>query len=208
MFRRSSNNTFIPPKGLNAGSFAKIGNSTDELGERYPGLLGSTLVLDEGGARKYSDTSVGLLRAGVYQLVKLSASVTRGEIVVWDTTGTNTLANFVVTNAIAMTTGSLKAGVAICSGTSGEYVWIQVSGLATCKYAATAGSTDLGATVVADFANATAADRSRVVALADATTLISINQHKVFVGYAQEAAASNGLKLVALNLAGFYQNIA
>jgi len=205
MFRRSSNNTFIPPNGLNGGSFPKLGNSTDELGERYPGLLGSTLVLDDGGALKYSNPTVGTLYNGVYQMVKLTTAITRGQIVYWDTAANNGFADFEVRTVGVSATERFKAGVAICNGTSGEYAWIQVSGIATCQYSSTSGATDLNALVFVDFT----VNPGQVTALADSdSTAITINRFKSLVGVAYEAPVVSTLKRVVLNLAGFYQNIA
>lgn len=201
MFRRSSNNVFIPPKGLNGGSFAKIGNSTDELGERYPGLLGATLVLDDGGALKYSDTSVGTLRNGVYQLVKLASNVLRGQVVVWDTLANNGTAEFKVTNAVSATSAAF-AGIAICDGTSGEYCWIQVAGLATGKFAATT-SVALSSALVVDLNNSL----PTLVALADGTSLTWLSA-KGFVGVAYESAAGSAFKLILMSTGSFYPNIA
>lgn len=202
MFRRSSNNVFIPPKGLNAGSFAKIGNSTDELGERYPGLLGATLVVDDKGAAKYSDTSVGTLYNGVYQLVKLTSNIVRGQIVNWDTNASNGMADFEVTGTSGATT-MFKAGVAICNGTSGEYCWIQVAGLASCKYGASVTSDVIGNLVV----QSSVTDET-VDALADAGAFATALLVKRLVGIAYELPVADAFKKVILNLGAFYPNIA
>lgn len=202
MFRRSSNNVFIPPKGLNGGSFAKIGNSTDELGERYPGLLGATLVVDDAGALKYSDTTVGTLYNGVYQLVKLTSNIVKGQLVFWDTLANNGIDEFEVTGTSTATT-MFKAGVAICDGTSGEYCWIQVAGLATCKYVNPVTSAVIGNLVVQ-----TSATDGTVDALADAGAVATALVVKRLIGVAYELPTNGGLKQVILNLGAFYPNIA
>lgn len=202
MFRRSSNNTFIPPNGLNGGSFPKLGNSTDELGERYPGLLGSTLVLDDGGALKYSNTTVGTLRNGVYQIVKLTSNITKGQLVFWDTAANNGLGEFEVTGTSTATT-MFRAGVAICDGTSGEYCWIQVAGVATCKYQATVTSAVVGNLVIQSSATTGTVD-----ALADAGAVATAIVVKQTIGLAYELPVNASLKLVILNLGAFYPNIA
>lgn len=211
MFRRSSNNVFIPPKGLNSGSFAKIGNSTDELGERYPGLLGATLVVDDGGAKKYSDTSVGTLRNGVYQLVKFSGAVTKGRLVFWDTNANKGFAEFEVTGT-STATSMYKAGVALYDVsanevTAGAYGWIQVAGLATCNFVTSGNNTTIGNVVLQN-----SATTSTVISAADGDAVATALAVKRLVGIAYEAVAdvatTGDLKLVALNLAGFYQNIA
>lgn len=201
MFRRSSNNVFIPPKGLNGGSFAKIGNSTDELGERYPGLLGATLVVDDAGALKYSDTTVGTLYNGVYQLVKLTSNIVKGQLVFWDTLANNGIDEFEVTGTATENT-LFRAGVAICDGTSGEYCWIQVAGLATCKYAAST-QTSAGRLVLQSANNA-----GTVTAVADNAAFATAAVVLLQVGIAYEAPTVNGLKQVILNLGAFYPNIA
>lgn len=208
MFRRSSNNTFIPLNGLNGGSFAKIGNSTDELGERYPGLLGSTLVVDDGGALKYSNTTIGTLRNGVYQLVKFSGAATQGQLVYWDTNANNGFADFEVTGTATATT-CFKAGIALYDVTStqvtnGAYGWIQVAGLASVKF----GSVTSG--VIGNLVLATSLTAGTADAIADATAagVSTAGDFKRLIGIAYEQPVSNTTKLVALNLAGFYQNIA
>ena len=90
MFRKSSNNPFIPVGGLNSGSFAQIGGP-EVVGQRFKGLLGQTVVYDNAAALKASKTSVGTLYSGVYQLVKLNSAVLRGEVVYWDTLANNGL---------------------------------------------------------------------------------------------------------------------
>ena len=96
MFRRSSNNPWIPPQGLNSGSFPQIGG-VETVGQRFRGLVGQTVVHSDASALKDSLTSVGTLYNGVYQLVKFNATVSRGQLVFWDTLANNGVSQFLVT---------------------------------------------------------------------------------------------------------------
>jgi hypothetical protein len=200
MFRKSSNNPFIPVGGLNSGSFAQIGGP-EVVGQRFKGLLGQTVVYDNAAALKASKTSVGTLYSGVYQLVKLNSAVTRGEVVYWDTLANNGLNDYEVTHTVTAP-AMFKAGIAICDGTSGEYAWIQIAGLASVLYRAAVTSAILGNLVVTT--SATAADCD---ALADAGAFATALAMKQLVGIAYELPANSSVKRVSLNLAGFLQNI-
>jgi len=196
MFRRSTNNPWIPPGGLNSGSFAQIGG-VETVGQRFGGLLGQTWVASDADALKVSKTSVGTLYNGVYQLVKLSSNVSRGQIVFWDTLANNGTAQFKVTSTVTAP-AAFKAGIAICDGTSGEYVYIQVAGLASVLYAGSVTSAVLGNLVIQSALNAATAD-----ALADAGALATAGGYKQIVGLAYELPVASSLKRVLLNQAGF-----
>lgn len=200
MFRKSSNNPFIPVGGLNSGSFAQIGGP-ETVGQRFKGLLGQTVVYDNGAALKASKTSVGTLYAGVYQLVKLNSTVLRGQVVYWDTLANNGLNDYEVTTTVTAP-AIFKAGIAICDGTNGEFCWIQVAGLANVLYRAAITSAILGNVVVTT--NATSADCD---ALADAGAFATALAMKQLVGIAYELPVNSSIRRVMLSLGGFVQNV-
>lgn len=201
MFRKSTNNPWVPLQGLNMGSFAQIGNSTDIVGTRFQGMLGQVIILSQSEASKASLSSVGTLYEGAYQLVKLSSDIVRGELLFWDTNANNGLADYEVTHTVAATT-MFRAGVAICAGTSGQYAYIQVAGLATCLYKSSVTDTTIGNLVLQDSATS-----PKVDAIADAGAFATALAVKRLVGIAYEAPANDGLKKVIMNLAGFYPNM-
>jgi hypothetical protein len=200
MFRKSSNNPFIPVGGLNSGSFSQIGGP-ETVNQRFKGLLGQTVVYDNAAALKASKLSVGTLYAGVYQLVKLNSSVLRGQVCYWDTLANNGLNDFEVTTTVTAP-AIFKAGIAICDGTNGEFVWIQIAGLASVLYRAAVTSAVLGNLVITT--SATAADCD---ALADAGAFSTALAMKQLVGTAYELPVNSSIRRVSLNLAGFLQNI-
>lgn len=201
MFRKSTNNPWVPLQGLNMGSFAQIGNSTDIVGTRFQGMLGQVIILSNSEAAKASKASVGTLYQGAYQLVKLASNITRGQVVFWDTNANNGLADFEVTGTSTATT-MFRAGVAICNGTSGEYVYIQVAGLASCLYKASVTSAIIGNLVVQDSATTNTVD-----ALADAGAFATALDVKRLIGIAYELPANSSVRKVLLNLGGFYPNM-
>lgn len=201
MFRRSTNNPFIPSGGLNSGSFAQIGGP-ETVGQRFGGLLGQTWVASDADALKVSKTSVGTLYNGVYQLVKLGTAVSRGEIVFWDTLANTGTQLFKVTHTVTAP-AMFKAGIAICDGTSGEYAWIQVAGLASVLYRAAVTDTTIGNLVVQTSATTATAD-----CLADAGAVATALAFKQIIGIAYEQAANGAVKRILMNPAGFYPVIA
>jgi len=202
MFRKSSNNPWISPSGrLNTGSFAQLGG-TETVGQRYPGLLGQTIVCDTGEALKLSDSTVGTLYQGVYQLVKLNSNVSHGQLVFWDTLANNGINDFEVTSTVTAP-AMFKAGVALCTGTSGEYAWIQIAGLANCLYVNPVTDATLGNLVLQNSATTATVD-----AITDAGAFATALAMKRVVGVAYETPSSGNVRRVLLNLSGFYQNIA
>lgn len=201
MFRKSTNNPFIPSAGLNSGSFANLGG-TDTIGQRYPGLLGQSVVYDNGAALKVSKASVGTLYSGVYQLVKFTSAVVRGELLFWDTLANNGLNDFEVTHTVTAP-AMFKAGVSLFTdtGASGSYGWVQIAGLARCLYRAAVTDATIGNLVIQ-----TSGTTSTVDAIADAGAIATALAIKQIVGVAYETPANDGILRVLLNLAGFYPN--
>lgn len=200
MYRKGTNNPFIPTLGLNSGSFATIGNDTTGIGQRYPGMLGQTVVLDRTGALKSSYTTTGTLYEGVYQLVKATSALAKGDIVFWDTLANNGVGDFEVTHTVTAP-AVFKAGIALCTVTSGEYCWIQIAGLASVKFRASVTDKTLGNLVVQTSLTAADAD-----ALADAGAVATAGVIKQLVGIAYELPADGGTTRVLLSDAGFYRN--
>lgn len=207
MFRKSSNNPWWNGKGMNSGSFSSIGG-TETVGSRMAGMLGQCVVYDNPAALKASDTSVGTLYMGCYQLVKFNSAITRGELLFWDTLANNGLNDFEVTHTPS-TAITFRAGVALYTdaSASGKYGWIQVAGLATCLYANSAPDATLGLTVIqATVKDVPLLTVATVNTSADATAQLT-EDVKAIVGVAYETPATNSLKRVLLNLMGFYPNM-
>lgn len=216
MFRSSTNNPWIPTGGINSGAFVKIGgeDSAPGAGDRFGGLLGSTVVKSNATALKASKTSVGTLFEGVYQIAKFSPGVTnvlRGQLLFWDTLANNGINNFLVTNVAAA--GLPRAGVCLFDENSvgGKFTYIQVYGLASMLYANAAVGA-LGAKVI----QATAVDVplltvNTVNTFADATQIGTLGVGtlmKSWVGMAYETPAQNAVRRVLMEPNAFYYNIA
>ena len=203
MQRRSSNNPWIPPGGLNAGSMDQIGGP-ETVGQRFKGLLGQVVVHDNASALKVSKTSVGTLYMGEYQLVKFNSAIVRGELLFWDTLANNGLNDYEVTHTVTAV-NPFKAGIALYTdaNATGKYGWIQTAGLATGLYRSAVTSAIIGNVVVQTSLTTTTLD-----AIADAGTTFATNGGaKLFVGVAYELPANDGLLRILMNQAGFYQNV-
>lgn len=118
---------------LNSLDMAAPGDSTAmaETGSyRFQGQLGQTTTLRKDQALQLSDTSVGTLYGGTYQLVKMlltsTASAARGKAAFW-----SDVANFVVTADVPTQPGGLFAGVFLNAITKGNFGMIQTKGIAT-----------------------------------------------------------------------------
>jgi len=207
MFRKSSNNPWISPSGfLNTGSFASIGG-TETVGTRFQGMLGQTIVCSNADALKASNTSVGTLYNGVYQLVKFNSAIVRGQLVFWDTLANNGLNDYEVTSTVTAAT-AFRAGVALFTdaSASGKYGWIQVAGLANCLY----GNSPVG-TIGLAVIQATALDVplltvATVNTSADATVQLT-EDLRAYIGVAYETPAQNAVRRVLLSTGAFFPNI-
>lgn len=203
MQRRSSNNPWIPPGGLNAGSMEQIGGP-ETVGQRFKGLLGQVVVHDNASALKVSKLSVGTLYMGEYQLVKFNSAITRGQLLFWDTLANNGLNDYEVTGTVTAV-NPFRAGVALYTdpAAAGKYGWIQTAGLASCLYRAAVTSAVLGNIVIQTSLTTTDVD-----AIADAGTTFATNGGaKLFVGVAYELPANSSVLRVLLSQSGFYQNV-
>src|SRR5262245_57239747 len=204
MYRRSTNNPWIPVGGLNSGSFGTIGGAdAGSLDNRFPGQLGQTVVHSNASALKASKTSVGTLFMGVYQLVKFTSAITRGRILTWDTLANNGLNDFEATETVAATS-PFRAGIALYTDAqaSGKFGYIQVAGLASVLFG-TVTSAVIGNLVTQQTLTTAVAD-----AIADAGTTFATNGGaKTFIGIAYELPATGTVTRVLLNPMGFYPNI-
>jgi len=212
MYRRSTNNPWRPSSGLNFGSFAQIGGEDPSpgAGQRFPGLLGATVVHDNASALKDSYTPTGTLYMGVYQIVKFASAITRGQILVWDTLANNGLNDYEVTATVAATS-AFKAGVALYTdaSASGKYGYIQVAGLASMLYDDNTDTT-IGDLVYTGTAANTPAAAATVVAIDDAditTGAGAVGFAKYFVGIAYETPVASSVLRVLMDPSGFVANI-
>lgn len=196
---RNSNNIWRPPQGINYGSFAQIGGQ-EPVGTRMQGQLGGVVQHSNATALLDSYTTTGTLYQGEYQLVKLNTAVSRGELVFWDTLANNGINDFEVTHTVTAP-AMFKAGVAVCNGTSGEYCYIQISGLASCLYRASVTDTTIGNLVIQTSGTAATVD-----AVADGASINTALLFKQIVGVAYAQPANDGVLRVLLNQAGFYRN--
>lgn len=208
MYRRSTNNPWIPVGGLNAGSFGTIGGAdAGSLDNRFPGLLGATVVHDNASALKASKTSVGTLFMGVYQLVKFTSAITRGNLLFWDTLANNGLADYEVAQASTAAT-CFRAGVALYTDAqaTGKFGYIQVAGLASMQFANAAVGT-IGLAVI----QATAVDTPLLTVTTVNTSAMATAQLTedvlALVGQAYEAPTQNVISRVLMSPNGFYPNI-
>jgi hypothetical protein len=198
---------------MNAGSFPQIGGEdvapvlATAGGARFPGLLGQTVVHSNKSALQASKTSVGTLFQGVYQLVKFSGAMLRGQLVFWDTLANNGLADFEVTHSVTAAT-CFRAGVSLFTdaGATGKFGWIQVAGLASMQFANAAVGT-IGLGVI----QATAVDVPLLTVSTVNTTAMATAQLAedviALVGQAYETPTQNVISRVLMSLNGFYPNV-
>jgi hypothetical protein len=153
---------------------------------RGDGQLGLRVTYRQQEAVEFSDTSVGTLKGGVFQLVQTKAGSTiapaKGLLAWWDPTQTD--GDFVVTPDIP-TGSSLLAGVYLNAPTKGNYTIIQVHGLVDVQTVATLDTTGAVGQV------GVAATGSKVDTDA-ASTDILLSIYKTFVGVFQTAPGNDG----------------
>jgi hypothetical protein len=213
MWRKSSNNGWIPPQGLNSAAVVKIGG--DQVGptQRFQGQLGNVIVLNNADALKVSNINGvggGTLYMGAYQLVRFASAVTtvtKGQLLFWDTLALNGQATYTVT-ATSTAATAFRAGVALFAETAGgsKYAYIQIGGLASISFGAGSGTVGLGviqasAVNVADFTATT------VNTITDATAgTAGIN--KAWVGQVYETTVTaSALNRVWIAQNGFLPNV-
>jgi len=159
----------------------------------YTGQLGGILTLGEGTANTLSDTTNGQqLYAGDYQYVHFYASssaaaAVQGQVVFWKDSASNLLSgNWDVTPDYAA--GEI-AGIALCNTARGNYWFIQISGAAQVKFAA---SNNTASPAVDDLVFADYLGGS-IYALdpTQSTTGLTLAQIKMMLGQAFASAPAN-----------------
>ena len=207
MFRRSTNNPWIPPQGINGAYFGTIGGAdAGSLDNRFPGMLGSTVVKTTADALKASQLSTGTLFQGVYQLVKFTSAMTRGQLVFWDTNANNGIQDFEVTSTVT-TVSLFRAGVCLRTdaAATGKFGYIQVAGLASMLYGTVAGGA-VGQLVIQDTLTTAVVNN-----LADATQFPAATQASDFkrgpLGLAYELPVTGTVLKVLMRPDGWIYNI-
>jgi hypothetical protein len=222
MFRRSTNNPWIPPGGINSGSFLQIGGEdvAPGVGARFPGQIGQTVVHSNKTALQDSFKSpiTGLtvpLFEGVYQLVKWAPGVTtpaRGSLVFWNTLALNGVPNFEVTT-VASSVGNFRAGVCLFTETvaaAGKFTYIQVAGLASILFGAAPSANPGQLIIQATAANTPLLTAVTVNTFADGQAIPAdgANLLKAIVGRGYETTNTASVtNRVLMDLNGFVPNI-
>lgn len=168
----------------------------------FYGLLGMKKKVDDTIAAKYSNTTVGTLKNGVYQLVRAKAGITVADWVVGRPLFWSDKSKFEVTT-VAATTAEF-AGVAISTlTTSGTFKIIQVAGDAPGLLAAalTKAAPAINDPVVLLVAANLATFDVELDATGWSNAIV-----KRWAGYLGEAAVAGAVKKVHLSLAHVVQN--
>jgi len=162
----------------------------------YTGQLGGILTLGEALANSLSDTANGQqLYAGDYQYVHFYASssaaaAVQGQVVFWKDSASNLLSgNWDVTpDESAAELGEI-AGIALCNTAKGNYWFIQISGVAQVKFAASnnTASPAVGDLVFADYAGGSV----YAIDPTQSTTGLTFAQLKAVLGIAFGTAPAN-----------------
>jgi hypothetical protein len=160
----------------------------------YGGFLGAKYAFNADDALKMSNTAIGTLFGGVYQMVRIApaasqATLVRGRLVFWDTSVTEN--NYQVTNDETQNGGvPLFAGVLVGAPTAGNYAFIQVAGRATLQFRATV----TAATRNIGWAAAGAGvDNAAFDGLANATAITGANIYPTELAIGEAVAANAGL---------------
>jgi hypothetical protein len=178
------------------GSPIAYGGIPGALVSQYAGFLGTKYTFSADDAGKLSNTAIGTLYGGTYQMVRIApaavqANLTRGRLVFWDTSVSED--SYQVTNDETQNGGQpLFAGVLIGAPTAGNYCIIQTKGRATVQMRATVTAATRDLTWAAAGAGV---DNATFDGLAGATALTGANiQKQLATG---EAVAANGALIIA-----------
>ena len=148
--------------------------TVSEFGSKYTEQAGATHELLKTQALALSDTSVGTLLGGTYQLVQLRAAATIGGALGYGAFWYD-MANFVVTGDVPTQPGGTFAGVFISAPTKGNWCWIQVEGLANVQVH----SNDTETLVIGDTMLVTSDTGGTFNNLADATAIVAGNVNDI-----------------------------
>jgi hypothetical protein len=180
---------------LNTASMDFPGEDTanqDTGTTRFRGQKGGFISFDNKQALAFSDTSVGTLYGGVYQLVQVLLTATLapavGLLAYW-----NDYDDYVVTPDVPTQPGGTVAGVFINAITKGDWGFIQVAGRATVQVAAAVTE----AVVIGDTAFAVDDTGGNVNNLADATAVTAGNLNDK-IGRFLDAPLGGALGIVSL----------
>jgi len=129
------------PNFLNDINYANILSTyTSPTGNsnRFSGFLGAIITLDNDDAYKHSDSTVGTLYHGRYQLVQNSGTVAvRGQAAFWPTASLSALAGATRYQVTNTATDGQQAGTFINALAANDYGFIQLDGLCSVQWAAT-----------------------------------------------------------------------
>lgn len=183
-----------------------LASPSGSIVQAYTGNLGIKWALSEDQALLESNTAVGTLYNGVYQLVQLAATnvanLARGRLVFWNPA---VAADLYQVNQLESANGGqpLFAGVLINSAaylTAGNFVWIQVAGKATVQIRGTVTS---GTRNIIWAAAGAGADNATFDGLANATAITGANLWGTRMAIGEAVAASGALVIADLLPTGF-----
>lgn len=193
MFKSDINH--IVGNKLNTVSMAYPGEDTpnqDTGTARFSGQKGKYLSLNNKQALNFSDTTIGTLYGGVYQLVQVKSDATLapavGLLAFW-----SDYDDYIVTPDVPTQPGGTVAGVFINAIAKGDYGFIQVAGRASVQVAASVTET----VVIGDTAFAVSDTGGDVNNLADSTAVNAGNANDI-IGKFLTAPAGGALGIVAL----------
>ena len=172
--------------------------------ERFAGQLGARFWFTNAFAQAHSSlqTAAGKYYSGVYQYVKAGAALTQGQIVCWDTFANAGLTNFSVIPIAAAANDGRKAGIACSTVTSGQYGFIQVSGLAHVLFRAAITAAAIGGAVFQLTATATADAQTD----ANAVVAGGVLGIRSYIGVAENLPVNGTVTLVQLAAGCFVEN--
>lgn len=145
------------------GQVVSTANVSGSIVQSYAGQLGGILTLNEADANYYSDLTNGKqLYAGDFQYVQfdpngVQSPAVQGQVVFWKNNTTNLLnGNYIVSpdiTGVNLVNAGVIAGIALTNTVKGNYWFIQVTGVAQVKFAASLGATTpaVGDLVFADY---------------------------------------------------------
>lgn len=182
---------------LNTVNDAVIGGQQKLGGQSaFAGLLGARYALDQANASLFSDPTVGMLYAGIYQYVHLHEDAldpARGQAAFWKLD--EAVGDFLITTDPTPTTpdSTAFAGVFLGTPTPGNYCWILVEGLAVVQLIASVTDTTLGSALTPSLV--TSPGNHAMFDAIDDNSGLAANPN-LNVGVAQQAP-SNGALILA-----------
>lgn len=198
---------------LNTVNDTVIGGESGITGvSKFAGQLGKHLTVGSEQIAQMFSSTIGTLYAGRYRYVRrrstddASPSLSAGKIAFWDTTVSNWQTAYQVTtdeNLSSSANAVMRAGIFINNISPGNYGFIQDLGEVAIRFRAVltaAGA--IGSPVYAAAAGDTGTDQGTADVLTTDSTSVA---NERFMGFAVEAPAGGGLKLVLLAFDAFAQ---